>query len=301
MKEWNSPSTDRRGAELREWIIENNLTYIPTTGNSSKRSLRNIDLSFTNMTAISGETLHFGTSDHWPVVLTCNNIFFDINSSFMYTNWKAFEAILVLLQGFWLKEQDRGNMQEWYSQYVRFLAALKNRVSRRQRTEKYRPALPDYIVQRLKEVRKLRNKYYHHRQQGKECEETRILLRTLAREVQREIGKYKATQWQSFLSTVQRSHDNKDKMFWSYLSRIYKACTLPFYKLLSENTIVSEPQEIVRKLYKYYRKEFKAPPPNYSDSHEFKIEESCKEVLRTLSNCQESVEKTSKAEVQRLI
>ena len=46
VKEWGSPSTDKRGACLKEWIEENNLFYILSTSHSSKRSLRNIDLIF---------------------------------------------------------------------------------------------------------------------------------------------------------------------------------------------------------------------------------------------------------------
>ncbi|CAF4495982.1 unnamed protein product, partial [Rotaria magnacalcarata] len=57
VKEWNSPITDRRGAHVKEWINESNLDYIPLTSNSSKRSLRNIDLSFSNMSTISSEAL----------------------------------------------------------------------------------------------------------------------------------------------------------------------------------------------------------------------------------------------------
>ena len=92
---------------MKEWIEENNLNYIPSTSHSSKRSLRNIDLSFSNITAISSETLHFGTSDHWPIVLSCENISFDKQQFFPHTNWKAFEAVLVLLQTFWIEEQKK--------------------------------------------------------------------------------------------------------------------------------------------------------------------------------------------------
>ncbi|CAF1676583.1 unnamed protein product [Rotaria magnacalcarata] len=97
VREWSSPATDKRGAVVKDWIEENNLKYIPSTSHSSKRSMRNIDLSFSNMTTISCETLHLGTSDHWPIVLMCENIFFDMKGTFSHTNWRAFEAILVLL------------------------------------------------------------------------------------------------------------------------------------------------------------------------------------------------------------
>ena len=195
VREWNSPLTDKRGEDVKEWIEENNLNYIPSSSHSSKRSLRNIDLSFSNITNISCETLHFGSSDHWPLVLTCENISFDIRGSFSHTNWKAFEAILVLLQTFWIEEQKRSTSNEWYCQYVRFLVAVKNRLTKWKQKDKFRPTLPFNIIQKLKEIRKARNRYYHLRQKGISCEETRVLLRVLTREIKSEIGKYKASQW----------------------------------------------------------------------------------------------------------
>jgi hypothetical protein len=56
--------------------------------------------------------------------------------------------------------------------------------------------------------------------------------------------------------TIQETHDNKDKMFWSYLSRICKSRTLPFYKLLSDNKVLSEQEEIMTALHKYYKEQF---------------------------------------------
>ncbi len=53
VKEWNSPLTDRRSMSEKEWIEENNFCYVQSTSHSSKRSLRNIDLSFSNMASIS--------------------------------------------------------------------------------------------------------------------------------------------------------------------------------------------------------------------------------------------------------
>ena len=87
--------------------------------------MRNIDPSFSNMTSISCETLHYGTSDHWPIVLMCENTFFDMKSTFSHTNWRAFEITLVLLQTFWIEERKRTTADESYCQYVRFIAAVK--------------------------------------------------------------------------------------------------------------------------------------------------------------------------------
>ncbi|CAF4181734.1 unnamed protein product, partial [Rotaria magnacalcarata] len=301
VREWSSPATDKRGAVVKDWIEENNLKYIPSTSHSSKRSMRNIDLSFSNMTTISCETLHLGTSDHWPIVLMCENIFFDMKGTFSHTNWRAFEAILVLLQTFWVEEQKRTTLDEWYCQYVRFIAAAKNGLTKWEQKEKYRPILPYHIIEKLKEARKIRNKYYHLRQRGILCEETRVLLRVMSREIKNEIGKYKAAQWQEFLVKIQQTHEKKDKIFWTYMSCIYKTRALPFYRLLSGNKVLSEHDEIMKELHKHYSEQFKTPLIDYSDANEVKIDNECNEISRMFSNSTEKMEKTSIEEIRRLI
>ncbi len=163
-----------------------------------------------------------------------------------------FEAILVILQTFWREEQKKTDINVWYCQYVRFLAAVKNRLTRWKQKEKYKPSLPSYIIEKLKEVRKIRNKYYHLRQRGILNEETRVHLRVMTRKIKIEIGKYKATQWQNFLATIQQTHDNKDKMFWSYLSRIYRSRALPFYKIACDKNVLSEQGDAIQALHRYY-------------------------------------------------
>ena len=52
-------------------------------------------------------------------------------------NWKAYEAILTLVQEFWLREQKIGmQADEWYMNYVRFLAALKKQTYKMERKRK---------------------------------------------------------------------------------------------------------------------------------------------------------------------
>ena len=41
---------------------------------------------------------------------------------------------------------------------------------------------------------KARKKYYYRRERGMDCEESRVLLRTLSREVKNEIGQDKVAQ-----------------------------------------------------------------------------------------------------------
>ena len=82
IKTFGSMSTEKRGRNLKEWVENNNLCYIRSTSHSSKRSNRSIDSTFTNIGGARGETLHTGTSDHWPVMITCENVGFDKNKMF---------------------------------------------------------------------------------------------------------------------------------------------------------------------------------------------------------------------------
>ncbi len=74
--------------------------------------------------------------------------------------WKAYEAILVFLQEFWIKERTRRmQVDEGYMNYVCFLAATKNRLIEWKEKEKFRAASAPYLIQKLKEVKKVRNRY----------------------------------------------------------------------------------------------------------------------------------------------
>ncbi|CAF2132659.1 unnamed protein product [Rotaria magnacalcarata] len=253
------------------------------------------------MSTISSETLCFGTSDHWPILLSCENIFFDTNVFFPHTIWKVFEAVLALVQIFWTEEQKKNSADEWYKQYIRFIAAVKNRVTNWKERDKYEPSLPAYIIEKLKEIRKVRNRYYHSRHKGVFSEETRVLLRTMTRESKVDIAKHKNTQWQNFLSNIQTSYDKSDKAFWTHLSRIYKSRSLPFYKLSEGTKIISTPEGITNELFQYYSEQFKVPAVDCSNEHEDQIDRKYKELVNRLSVLNDSVEKTSTAEITRII
>ncbi|CAF4646777.1 unnamed protein product, partial [Didymodactylos carnosus] len=107
-----------------------------------------------------GETLDFGTSDHWPNVYSTDAICFQALVCFPHVYWKEYETLLYLLQDFWLDRQKEVSSDEWYKDYIRFLSALKSRVTQWKDKEKYRPSLPSHILIKLKELRVVRNMYY---------------------------------------------------------------------------------------------------------------------------------------------
>ncbi|CAF4157481.1 unnamed protein product, partial [Rotaria magnacalcarata] len=302
VKEWGSTLADKRGRILKEWVEKNNLCYIPSLSNSSKRSNRNIDLTFTNLGGIRGETLKMGTSDHWPIMITCENLVFDKNSIFPHVHWKAYEAILTLLQEFWQREQSRGiPVDDWYMNYVRFLAGLKNRLTQWKEKEKFRPALLPYLIQKLQEVKRVRNKYYRERKICIINEDTRVLLRVLTREVKIEIAKYKTSKWGEFLSKIQETNDNKEQAFWLYLSRIYKHRSLPFSKLDTGTAILTNENEIKDKFYRYYSEQFQTPNTDMSDPYEVQIDIEYLELMNKLALINENVETTNTVEIKKHI
>ena len=119
------------------------------------------------------------------------------------------------------------------------------------------------------------------------CEETRVLLRVLTRESKADVGKYKAARWQSFLTTIQATHDKTDRAFWTHLS--------------ARNTVLSTRQEITDELSQYYSEQFRAPLIHYSDAHDVKIETEYNELLNKLWMTDKRVDETSTAEISRLI
>jgi hypothetical protein len=106
-----------------------------------------------------------------------------------------------------------------------------------------------------------------------------VLLRVLTRESKTAIGKYKTARWHGFLSIIQETHDNTDRALWTYLSRIYKSRSLPFYKLSHGNKVLSAQQDIIDELRRYYSQKFKAPSIDYSNAHDVKIEIEYNELL----------------------
>ena len=295
-------STEKRGRILKEWVENNNLCYIPSTSHSSDRSNRNIDLTFTNIGGARGETLNTGTSDHWPVMITCENVCFDKNKMSPFVNWKVFEAILALLQDFWLKQQSIGmQADEWYMNYVRFLAALKNRLTKGKEKGKFRPALPLNIIQKLKEIKRVRNKYYRQEIICNTYEETRVLLRVLARELRINMARYKSSKWQDFLSTIQETHDNTERAFWLHLSRVYKHRSLPLSKLNTDKEKLTKENEITDELYRYYEEQFKVQNIDMSNPHDVQIETDYLELMNKLELTNEKIEMTNVREIKQHI
>ncbi|CAF4642775.1 unnamed protein product, partial [Rotaria magnacalcarata] len=95
--------------------------------------------------------------------------------------------------------------------------------------------------------------------------------------------------------------DRRDKAFWTHLSRIYKSRSLPFYKLSEDTKIISTPEGITNELFQYYSEQFKVPAVDCSNEHEDQIDRKYKELVNRLSVLNDSVEKTSTAEITRII
>jgi hypothetical protein len=177
--------------------------------------------------------------------------------------WKQYEILLCLLQEFWKKQQECMQSIEWYRECIIFLAALTSRLTKWLEKGKWRPALPVEILVKLKEIRRIKYRYYTKRR-----EEDRICLRLKSREVRKEICEYKSSRWNSFLSSIQGSHDKAASAFWKHLSHIYRPPSMPFSKLAVGNKHLTAPMEIVEELYHYYKNLFAQPGTVPGNHHE---------------------------------
>ena len=219
---------------------------------------------------------------------------------FPRVHWKAYEAIFALLQEFWLKQQNVGMIAD-YQNYRRFLACLKDRLTRWKEKEKFRPVLPSYFIHRLKEMKRIRKKHYHGKRLGDITEETRVLVRVLKREAKVEINKYKSSKWQEFLSKVQESHDNTERNFWLHLSKVYKHRALPFSKVDTGNIVLTKDNEIRDELCRYCSEPFKAQNTDISDPNQTEIETKYLQVINRLSKSKEKIEMTNALEIKKNI
>ena len=288
---------------MKKWIEENDLAYSPTTSHSSKRSSRHIDLTFSNLSGVQSETLLYGTSDHWPTLSSSTSVSFTTSGFFPHIDWTSYQTILELLGDFWSREQKKQSYDQWYQSYIRFLAALKSRLTLWKEKGNYRPSLPPGIIEQLRETRRVRNLYYRERKKtGVGKESLRILLRTMSRDVRREIYKYRTARWDSFLSTIEGNHEKQKKAFWAYLSRIYKAKKLPFSKLEVNTRIISDEQEITEELFKYFRDQSIAPVIQATNHHDIQIVKEYQEVKELLAAATDSkLENTSIREITKII
>ena len=188
---------------------------------------------------------------------------------------------------------------EWYMNYVRLLAALKNRLMKWKEKEQFRRALPLYLIQKLKEIKRVRNKYYRQKKIGDTCKETKVLLRVLTRELKIDIAIYKTSKWEEFLSQIQETYDNTERAFWLHLSRVYNHRSLPFSKLDTGQTILTKENEITDELYRYYEEQFKVQNIDMSNPHDVQIETEYLKLMNKLELSNEKIEMTNVREIKQ--
>ena len=217
-------------------------------------------------------------------------------NKFETIKWKQFELMLCLLQEYWKEQLEFSQSIEWYRNYTRFLAALKSRLTVWHEKDKWRPTLPQRIIQKIKEVKVIRNRY-----QKKRLEEDRKELRYKTREVNKLINKYRSDRWNAFLSSVQDNYINDTSGFWKHLSRIYRPTTLPFKKLAVNNKQLTAPKDIVDALYSYYKDTFSMQNIQPADEHTAHVEKEYEEILKQLAECKKKIKPTSVLEIQKII
>ncbi|CAM4937220.1 unnamed protein product [Rotaria socialis] len=185
---------------------------------------------------------------------------------------------------------------EWYKNYTRFLTALKNRLTKWQEISKWKPTLPPYILEKLNQLHKIRNRYYKYRQ-----ENDRTCLRQMTKHVRTEILIYRSSKWNDFLENIQQNHGRSDSTFWKHLSRIYRPKSLPFRKLRVNGIEITSQQEITKELHEYYSNLFTPPTINRDDPFDAQVEIDYSHILKQVKSYTKSIELTSPYELKRTI
>ena len=170
-----------------------------------------------------------------------------------------------------------------------------------ERKGKIPTGMPLYLIQKLKEIKRVRNKCYRQKKVRNTYEETRVLLRVLTREARIDIARYKSSKWEEFLSTIQETYDNTERAFWLHLSRVYKHRSLPLSKLNTDKEILTKENEITGELYRYYEEQFKVQNIDMSNSHDVQIETEYLELMNKLGLTNEKIEMTSVREIKQHI
>ena len=136
---------------------------------------------------------------------------------------------------------------------------------------------------------------------GDTCEETRVLLRVLTREVKIDIARYKSSKCQEFLSKIQETYDNTERAFWLHFSRLCKHRSLPLSKLNTDKEILTKENEITDELYRYYEELFKVQNIDMSNPHDVQIETEYLELMSKLVLSNEKIEMTNVREIKQHI
>ena len=257
--QWHDIITNAKGSQLDDWITEKeNLRVYNSPQSTSTRSQAILDLiiapqQLSSELTDADQLMH--VTDHYPIHWNISSL--DLNNVSQYElkkiDWALITCILDLKQNFFfnLAEQMKNEPTEFIIVYEKFLAALQERCTTYHRTRQYRPSLPPYFVNLLKQRRQILHLY-----RATQSKEHSALLSYLNRYIHYELRNIKKVQWQEYCLELEPKNTHR---FWNHTKRLFKKRQHRIQGFIDNTTdhVLTESSAMLQHASEYYSNAFK--------------------------------------------
>ena len=272
--DWHDVTSNSCGRQLAQWIEKYpDLKIFNPSQATSKRSQAVIDLIIAPSRASSALAVidqKMSVSDHFPVHWRLSSF---TSTSFTpcevkRVDWDVLNCILELKQNFFflLAAQMKNDSIEFIRVYEAFLVALQERCTTYSTIKTYRPSLPPYLVNIIKERRRI---LCLHR--STRLAEHLTSLRSLNKYIHHELRAVKRAQWQEFCLGLEPKNTRR---FWNHSKRLFKAREHRIQGFLAEQNheVITDADAMLAHAQKYYAASFRETdtPSQHHEVAEFK-------------------------------
>ena len=257
--DWHDVTSNYCGRRLANWLDNQpDLKIFNSSQPTSMRSKAVIDLIIAPLHASSDSAVidqKMRASDHYPVHWRLSSF---TSTSFTpcevkRVDWDVLNCILDLEQNFFflLAAQMKNDPVEFIRVYEAVLVALQERCTTYSRIKSYRPSLPPYLVNIVKERRRMLCLYRSTR-----SEEHRTSLRSLNKYIHHELRAVKRAQWQEFCLGLEPKNTRR---FWNHSKRLFKARAHRIQGFLDEKDhhVITEAVAMLTHAQHYYAASFR--------------------------------------------
>ena len=255
---WYDVHTNHKGYQLNDWLCDKeNLRVYNAPQPTSLRSQAILDLVIGPLQLSFDRTEIDQTmqvTDHYPVHWNISS--FKPTSPQQYNvkriNWKLISCILDLKQNFFftLAEQMKNAPTDFILLYEKFLVSLQERCTTYHIIQQYRPSLPLYVVNIIKQRRRLLHLYRSTR-----SSEHRELLYRMNRYIHYELRAIRKVQWQEFCHRLEPKNTQR---FWKQTRSLFHKRYHRIQGLIDEDNdqILCEPHLMIKHAFEYYSTAF---------------------------------------------
>ena len=272
--DWHDVTSNSCGRQLAHWTEKYpDLKIFNPSQATSMRSQAVIDLIIAPSCASSALAVidqKMRVSDHYPVHWRLSSF---TSTSFTpcevkRVDWNVLNCILDLKQNFFflLAAQMKNDSIEFIRVYEAFLVALQERCTTYSKIKNYRPSLPPYLVNIIKERRRI---LCLHR--STRLAEHHTSLRSLNKYIHHELRAVKRAQWQEFCLGLEPKNTRR---FWNHSKRLFKAREHRIQGFLVEQNhpVITDADAMLTHAQNYYAASFRETdtPCQHHEVAEFK-------------------------------